>query len=241
MARLPIYATAAALALLAGAAMAQPTEPNASLRGGRALQSNIFYQPRVNGIRVDFCYGHDSSLGPNNPNAYIGCGQPAADAFCRTVGFPDGALSFDKVVGITEDTIYLQQMTRSYQPTHDSFNSITCRGGGGTVSPGTVNPSTVGGSTRDFYQPRTSNGKRVDYCAFFNPNLPGGRDNQMAYTGCGQQAAEIFCRGQGFNRAVRFEKGTYNGFGLITYRHYQHEDLVAHTVTPQINTPQRKR
>ena len=69
MARLPIYyAAAATLAILAGAATAQPVEPfdpadpvaKLSLRGGRKLQggSNTFLNPRVNGLRVDFCYGY---------------------------------------------------------------------------------------------------------------------------------------------------------------------------------------
>lgn len=73
MARLPIYyAAAATLAILAGAATAQPVEPfdpadpvaKLSLRGGRKLQggSNTFNTPRVNGLRVDFCYGYGVEL-----------------------------------------------------------------------------------------------------------------------------------------------------------------------------------
>ena len=63
MARLSIYAVAAALAIVAGAVTAQPTEPaepSASLRGGRTLQVqvvNTFPAPRVSGFRVDYCLG----------------------------------------------------------------------------------------------------------------------------------------------------------------------------------------
>lgn len=63
MARLSIYAVAAALAIVAGAVTAQhpePAEPSAALRGGRTLQAqgpNTFFAPRVSGFRVDYCLG----------------------------------------------------------------------------------------------------------------------------------------------------------------------------------------
>ena len=149
------------------------------------------------------------------------------------MGFPAGAEGFDQVNGIMESTVFLETMTPSIQGLpRVSFNFITCRGGGpggnqmpmgGVGGPlggvgGPMGP--VGGvGMRDFFQPRAASGKRVDHCAAFNPNMPGFKGNQMAYQGCGQPAADIFCRNNGFQRAIHFETGACVRAYLLVEQH----------------------
>ncbi|EWM20569.1 hypothetical protein Naga_101597g1 [Nannochloropsis gaditana] len=51
--------------------------------------TDIYTNPKVNGARVDWCYGYDFRMGPgtDNPAAFLGCGQDAADAYCRLRGY----------------------------------------------------------------------------------------------------------------------------------------------------------
>jgi hypothetical protein len=81
-----------------------------------AQETQIFPAPEVDGKRLDVCLVWGDQ-----------CGQPAADAWCKTQGF-DSASSWDlaKGIGAQTPTVVLTGRNICDQPTCDGFASITC-------------------------------------------------------------------------------------------------------------------
>ncbi len=81
-----------------------------------AAEDLFFPTPSHNGYRLDVCRTWGQ-----------GCGQDAADAFCRTQGF-DRAQSFvvDPKIGAKTPTMTLDDRKVCDQPACDGFKSITC-------------------------------------------------------------------------------------------------------------------
>ena len=76
----------------------------------------VFFKPKYNGIRLDYCY-----QGGN------GCGKHAADAWCEDEGF-DEAIKFQIAQGIgpLKPTIQIGTGQTLIQPLANAFKSITC-------------------------------------------------------------------------------------------------------------------
>lgn len=76
----------------------------------------VFFKPKYNGVRLDFCY-----QGSN------GCGKHAADAWCEDEGF-DEAIKFQIAQGIgpLKPTIQIGTGQTLIQPLANAFKSITC-------------------------------------------------------------------------------------------------------------------
>ncbi|TFJ79914.1 hypothetical protein NSK_008722 [Nannochloropsis salina CCMP1776] len=80
--------------------------------------------PRVSDVRLDWCSAFDKDA--KGPAAYLGCGQPAADAFCRSVGYAS-ASNFKKDEQIEDETMFIDQRTlNTHTPKKDAFRFITC-------------------------------------------------------------------------------------------------------------------
>jgi hypothetical protein len=89
-------------------------------------EERVFGHPQHNGHRVDVCRAWGQ-----------GCGQEAADLFCRRNGFERAAAyEIDPKVGAVTPTMTLEDNRICDQPFCDGFRTITCeRTGGGGTSP----------------------------------------------------------------------------------------------------------
>ena len=73
----------------------------------RELATDLFTFPKVNGQRVDFCYAYDFRMGPNNNAAYIGCGDQAANEFCKMSGYEKVCWRLYGCVCVETHTLFL--------------------------------------------------------------------------------------------------------------------------------------
>jgi hypothetical protein len=80
------------------------------------VMKQIFFKPKYNGVRLDFCYQGGS-----------GCGKQAADAWCDSEGF-DEAIKFQIASGIgpLKPTIQIGSGQTLILPLANAFKSITC-------------------------------------------------------------------------------------------------------------------
>ncbi|MFQ5458015.1 MAG: PAN domain-containing protein [Myxococcota bacterium] len=115
---------------------------------GQGPATQTFYQPRINGQRVDWCFHWANQ-----------CGQPAATAFCQRVGF-NHATNFQKApnIGAGSPTLVLGDGATCNQPGCDGFDTITCTRGG-YAGPG---PGPGPGPVRFSHEPNT-NRAGMDY------------------------------------------------------------------------------
>lgn len=124
--------------------------------------------------RVDLCYQWGSQ-----------CGQPAADAFCRSEGFaraePGGfTVAYD--VGAADPTLVQGAGRLCAEAACDALANVRCEASGG---------STWG---RRFDLPRLPGPQgqmRVDWCRSWGAN-------------CGEPAADAFCQRMGYREAAEF-------------------------------------
>ncbi len=86
-----------------------PPPPPASLK-------QIFFKPKYNGVRLDWCYEDD-----------MGCGKQAADAWCEDQGF-DEAIKFKiaSAYGPLKPTIQIGTEETLVKPLANAFRTITC-------------------------------------------------------------------------------------------------------------------
>lgn len=170
--------------------------------GDKGTATYTFNQPRINRARVDWCHGYDFGMGPGTdyPAAFKGCGEEAANAFCQMSGY-EKAESYEKDAGITDVTIYLQQMKLNPNPTRDAFKVIVCSRSDNNPPPAVLPPAV----SETWRYPRVS-GIRMDWCSAYDGRVGGPPNNPDAYLACGQPAADSFCRSVGYQSAGRFEK-----------------------------------
>jgi hypothetical protein len=81
-----------------------------------ASAKQIFFKPKYNGVRLDWCYDEGE-----------GCGKQAADAWCDEQGF-DEAIKFKIASGVgpLKPTIYIGSGETTLKPLANAFRSITC-------------------------------------------------------------------------------------------------------------------
>ena len=81
-----------------------------------ATAKQVFFKPRFNGVRLDWCYEDEQ-----------GCGKKAADAWCDDEGF-DEALKFQIASGYGpfRKTIEIGSGQVLVKPVTNAFKSITC-------------------------------------------------------------------------------------------------------------------
>ena len=124
-----------------------------------------FNAPQYNGYRLDWCLNWGS-----------GCGRDAANAWCKTQGFADGAIQFQQApdIGASTPTRLIGTGAICDQPFCDGFKLITCS-----------RPD-----LRTFNNPMQGT-NRLDWCYDWG-------------TGCGAQAANAWCRAKGFSSASAY-------------------------------------
>eukprot|EP00580_Thalassiosira_gravida_P000172 CAMPEP_0201600534 /NCGR_PEP_ID=MMETSP0492-20130828/1546_1 /ASSEMBLY_ACC=CAM_ASM_000837 /TAXON_ID=420259 /ORGANISM="Thalassiosira gravida, Strain GMp14c1" /LENGTH=167 /DNA_ID=CAMNT_0048063285 /DNA_START=692 /DNA_END=1195 /DNA_ORIENTATION=+ len=103
------------------------------------------------------------------------CGQAAADAYCKEIGYGK-AVEFEKMRSHDKETLTMESHA-TCSPKHntcDAFDSITCQV-----------------RTQTFYNPM-EHGRALDGCA------------ETKGIGCGQDAANLFCKDNGYDAATAF-------------------------------------
>jgi len=135
-----------------------------SLAAVSQAEAARIYSPKWNGYALDFCANFEQ-----------GCGQPAADLYCRKRGY-DGSTGYQIQPAVSYPTMTVGQNAICNPSVHrcDSFAFIDCRE-----------------NTRTFNYP-VHNGYRLDWCRQFEHE-------------CGAPAALTFCQRKGFNQLVNFQ------------------------------------
>jgi hypothetical protein len=133
----------------------------------------VFFKPKFGGDRLDWCL-----------NWGVGCGKPAADAFCINKGFKKSA-NFSKAnnIGNFARTRLISTGAVCDQGFCDGFKKITC-----------TKPAPV---AKTFFKPKFQ-GNRLDWCVNWA-------------TGCGKPAADKYCQIKGFNKSINFKKANNIG------------------------------
>lgn len=141
----------------------------ATASGAARAETRRFVTPRYQGYPVDRCL-------------YSGrqCNQPAADAFCRAVGYQRA----------TRYQWQYMAPTRILGTGH-ICNTPGRRGCGGFTLVDCSRPSSSQANTRTFNNP-ILRGYHVDRCLYY------GRQ-------CNQPAADAFCRAVGYSRATHYQ------------------------------------
>lgn len=157
----------------------------AGLAAGTAFaESKTFGNPKVGGNRLDWCYGWSS-----------GCGQQAADAYCKKRGF-NKATAFDQDadIGDASPTRVISTGQVCDAPDCDGFSFIKCEKIIVMLPPKKIPlpppPLPPAAMAKEFSKPKVD-GVRLDYC------FAGDK-------GCGQKAADAFCDEMGFDEADAF-------------------------------------
>jgi hypothetical protein len=129
-------------------------------------ETTTFSQPTFQGNRLDWCV-----------NWAQGCGQPAADAFCKVNGYQSAtSFAIAQDIGAVTPTRLIGSGAVCDQGMCDGFQYIAC-----------FKPSPTQVFTNPTYQ-----GNRLDWCVNWAQ-------------GCGQPAADAFCKANGYNHAVSFK------------------------------------
>jgi len=121
--------------------------------------------PKVRGIALDWCRIFENQ-----------CGQPAADAFCRSKGHLKASswLKWNNP-GFRTITIGQNSICNPHYHRCDSFKNVVCEA-----------------KTKTFIRPK-HNGYRLDWCKTFASQ-------------CGKPAAQAFCRAKGYGSVVSYTK-----------------------------------
>lgn len=150
--------------------------------------SRTFYNPRISGVRLDWCYRWARN-----------CGIPAASAYCRRKGYRRAErYSVAHNIGYTKIISSGQICNR---PFCDGFRWVRCvggrRGGGG---PGGYVP---GGHHGPGFGPAGSRGTRT----FMRPSYRGYRLDWCYRwgTSCGRPPANTFCKRMGYRGVLAYK------------------------------------
>lgn len=124
-----------------------------------------YNNPTIGGVAMDYCLGFAT-----------GCGQDAANEYCRRKGYSGGAKTFGALRLSSGRTRVLSNNAICDTSFHvcDTFSYIDCKGSGRFINP-------------------TINGQPLDGCASFE-------------SGCKNEAADGFCQLKGYSRASSFAK-----------------------------------
>ncbi len=155
-------------------------------------ETKTFDSPKIGDIRLDWCV-----------NWGMGCGEPAATAWCKTSGY-DHAVDAKQApdIGASSPTKLIATGEVCDQSYCDGFASITCATAELPAPlPTTPEPSEADASTPLPQVAETSNE------TFKNPMHEGVRLNWCfsGTSGCGKKAAEAWCAQQGFSTAKDFK------------------------------------
>lgn len=142
-------------------------------------EERTFKKPRSGEFRVDWCYKWG-----------IQCGETAANRYCRSKGY-DAATDFIKANDIGDEfpTKVLSSGQVCDEESCDGFKYITCE-----RSDEEDEEDTPVFIDTPFRKPAV-NGVRIHFCY-----LPG--------KGCGQQAADFYCKGVGYEKALSYQQST---------------------------------
>jgi hypothetical protein len=109
-----------------------------------------------------------------------GCGKGAASAYCASLGFGDATdFKIDEDIGRKAPTRMIGNNQTCNKPFCDGFRFINCN-----------RKSSPQKEKQTFGKPKWK-GYRLDWCV-----KPG--------TGCGKDAADLFCKASGFTKAIDF-------------------------------------
>ena len=145
--------------------------------------TKTFVSPKVGGNRLDWCL-----------NWGTGCGEPAATAWCKSVGYFKSIDSEEAVdIGASTPTRLISSGAVCDQAYCDGFTFITCATALIPLPPPPLPPPPLppAAMKQTFNKPKY-NGIRLDWC------FDGG-------SGCGKQAADAWCDDQGFDQAFNFK------------------------------------
>jgi hypothetical protein len=143
-----------------------------------------FGNPKISGNRLDWCLNWGQQ-----------CGKPAADAYCKTLGYNDSVdLEQDPDIGATTPTRLLGTGAVCDQPICDGFTFITCEKKLvlTPIPPKPLPPPLPPAAKAEQFLKPKINGVRLDWC-FAGQN------------GCGKKAADAFCEDQDYDEAIKFE------------------------------------
>lgn len=163
-----------------------------TLFGGQKAEAADFWDPMINGYRLDWCrvWGNQ-------------CGRPAADAFCRAQGFHHAtAFTPANDIGAHSPTRVISSGQICNGGHCDGFRRITC---GGTTASKFINPS-IGGYRLDWCrewatdcgQPAANTfcqAKGFSQATAFTPAHDIGAATPTRVIGSGQICGEAFCDG----------------------------------------------
>jgi hypothetical protein len=133
-------------------------------------ESQSFANPKVGAQRLDLCL-----------NWGVGCGKPAADAWCVSKGFTTSTghvVAHD--IGDVRPTRLITTGAVCDQHYCDGFSQVTC------FKPGAPTPV----DSQVYLKPKF-NGMRLDLCVDWS-------------VGCGQPAAKKFCQSKGWATAQNY-------------------------------------
>lgn len=151
-----------------------------------------FVSPKFGGNRLDWCL-----------NWGTGCGEPAATAWCKSVGYFKSIDSEEAVdIGAATPTRLISSGAVCDQPYCDGFTFITCATAllpPPPLPPLPPPPLPPPAMKQIFFKPKL-NGIRLDWC------FHGGN-------GCGKHAADAWCDDQGFDQALDFQISS--GYGPL--------------------------
>ncbi len=134
---------------------------------------STFTKPMFGGDRLDWCL-----------NWGVGCGKPAADAYCVKKGFQKSKYYLKASnIGNFARTRLITTGAVCDQGFCDGFKKITC--------------SKPAPTAKMFFKPKFQ-GNRLDWCVNWA-------------TGCGKAAADKFCEYKGFDKATGFTKANNIG------------------------------
>jgi hypothetical protein len=166
-------------------------------------ETKTFDSPKLGDNRLDWCV-----------NWGTGCGEEAATAWCKTVGF-DKAVDAQQApdIGASLPTKLIATGEVCDQSYCDGFTSITCATAEAPTppQPAPETPAVTEGQTTEEPSPppveEDAAPENATQEEFAPPKYKGARLNWCfsGKTGCGKKAAEAFCGEQGYSGATSFK------------------------------------
>ncbi len=161
-------------------------------------ETKAFDSPKLGENRLDWCL-----------NWGTGCGEEAATAWCKTVGF-DKAVDTKQApdIGASMPTKLIATGEVCDQSYCDGFTSITCATVEAPPPPQAVPEAQVTTDAQATAEPSTpTEAANAAEETFTPPKYKGVRLNWCfsGKSGCGQKAAEAWCAEQGFSGAKNFK------------------------------------
>jgi hypothetical protein len=142
-------------------------------------EERTFKKPKSGQFRVDWCYKWG-----------VQCGETAAKRYCKSKGYDDATdFAISKDIGDEFPTKVLSSGQICDDETCDGFKFITCE-----RSDEEDEDNTPVFIDTAFNKPSVD-GVRIHFCY-----VPG--------KGCGQKAADFYCKGVGYEKALSYQQST---------------------------------